>query len=300
LQKREKSRSKMWSETASCDNAKQALKFQKFVPCSFVEGAVRLGGRVGKIPPCDWSEKEVDMNKIHKPTGDIMVIDFAKKQVAVRPPKKALFSDSIAALSQEEQTCYNQIVGRANSYKRTQESVGKYVLSYNYKGRPLIKLFVRSGTLICSFVLEDERFVQVRRDAATLNVPMTERDVEVPVKNQSSLTIIFALMSLRKDQIDETILLQESASGVKSAKPKLPIGAVVKEELYIPPHIIAMSPPKEKPSYIVVVNDGNGPHATEVSSAREVEMILDKAVATKEVAATETSEAATKKPVAKA
>ncbi len=220
------------------------------------------------------------MSRIHKPTGDVMVIDFAKKQVAVRPPKKALLSDSLAALSQEEQTCYNQIVGRANSYKRTQESVGKYVLSYNYKGRPLIKLFVRNGTLTCAFVLEDERFAQVRRDAATLNVPMTERDVEVPVKKQSSLTVIFELMSLRKDQIDETILLQESANGTKSAKPKLPQGAVVKEELYIPPHIIAMSPPKEKPSYIVVVNDGNGPHATEVTSAREVEMILDKVVAT--------------------
>lgn len=221
------------------------------------------------------------MNKIHKPTGDIMVIDFAKKQVAVRPPKKALLTDSIAALSQEEQTCYNQIVGRANSYKRTQESVGKYVLSYNYKGRPFIKLFVRSDTLICSFVLEDERFLQVRRDAATLNVPMTERDVEVPVKKQSSLTIIFEMMSLRKDQIDESILLQEAASGAKSAKPKLPKDAVQKEELYIPPHIVAMSPPREKPSYIVVVNDGNGPHAVEVTSTREVEKILDKVVATK-------------------
>lgn len=216
------------------------------------------------------------MNKIHKPTGDIMVIDFAKKQVAVRPPKKALLTDSLAALSQEEQTCYNQIVGRANSYKRTQESVGKYVLSYNYKGRPLIKLFVRNGSLICSFVLEDERFAQVRKDAATLNVPITERDVEVIVKKQSSLTVVYELISLRKDQIDESILLQEAASGAKSAKPKLPAGAVVKEELYIPPHIIAMSPPREKPSYIVVVNDGSGPRATEVTSAREVEMILDK------------------------
>ncbi|MCM1290035.1 MAG: hypothetical protein NC132_04980 [Corallococcus sp.] len=230
------------------------------------------------------------MSTIHKPSGDVMIIDFAKKQVAVRPKKKALLSESLSALTDEQQVCYKQIVERVMTYKRVQESMGKFILSYNYKGRPLIKLFVKNNSLVCSFVWEDERFAQLRKDAAALSVPITERDVEIPVKKQSSLVLIYNALSLRKDQIDETIFLQETASDAKSAKPKKPYGAVVKEELYIPPHIIAVSPPKEKQSYIVVVNDGNGPRATEVNSAREVELILDTALASKESAAAKAEE----------
>ncbi len=205
------------------------------------------------------------MSKRIPDAESVMIVDFAKKEISVRSKQKLLLDESLKTLSEEQRRYFNSVFGFILDHKRVMSSEGKYKISFHYKSRPLMKLYIKNGYTAISFTMEDERFRNLRRKANLANIPISERDVEIVVKKPETLDLIYDAVEMRIEQINEQLFyLEASKKQPKSTLRKNAQARVVKEELVIPQHILKMAR-KDSVSYIVVMKDPDE-HSTKVDT----------------------------------
>ncbi len=199
-----------------------------------------------------WVKKE--MKKVVEKTNSVMIIDFDQQLVSVKYNKNMLLEDAMKTLSKEQHEFFNSIMDFITMHKRITSTMGKFRISFYYRDRQLIKMYLKNGFTAVSFNLENETYRKIKKKATSLKVDIADKDTEIVVKAKEALDVVFGIVELRMEIIDADLLAVDDEKSATGGSVK---DGASKDGLVLPQQILQLAKQNSN-SYVVLVVDADG------------------------------------------
>ncbi|MCM1219914.1 MAG: hypothetical protein NC548_36035 [Lachnospiraceae bacterium] len=150
------------------------------------------------------------------------------KEEGVVYQERLTFAESYALLNKTLKGYCDSLRDYAVKRSGEKEIPAKYHLTIGKGNNVVVKLMIKSGTVIALFRLEDERLRQIKRGAVSDDVEIKIKETEIQLTDSSAVKAAKEMIELRLAQIDENKELQKqraaerrkASKNISGTKPK--------------------------------------------------------------------------------